>query len=282
MSSIRSRHAAAAVLVATAALPASPGALAQDAGARLNQSIWLQVAAFRPDLRSTVRIDDAAADLNGTALSLERDLGLADSKSVGALLVGVRLGERWRGEFETFRLSRSGQRRIDTSFTIGDTVYDATALLTSEFDTTVHRLSAGYSLLRTPTAEAGLTVGLHVTRFDFAVQGDGSVGGQPATLRRERADGTAPLPTIGLYGTWAFAPNWAANARLDYFAIHHDGYDGRLVNLQGTVFYRVSPNLALGLGWRQDDYRLGIARGELAGQIDYRFRGPQLLIDIGF
>lgn len=260
---------------------AASGMLAAQTLDTLDQSLWLRLGAFRPSIDTNIRVDSAGGNIVGSQFSLE-DLGLARHKTLPTFLVGARIGSAWRAEFEAFRLSRSGVDTLDAQLVVEDTTYSASARVDTRLVSDVFRLSAGYSFLKTPQAELGVVAGLHITRFDFELVGVGSVAGQPASRTSEVRQETVPLPTVGMYGAWAFAPNWQATGRADYFSLAHRGIDGRLINAQANVLYRFSRQLALGLGWRYDDYRVEASRSSFSGLVDYRFRGPQAILEAGF
>jgi hypothetical protein len=249
---------------------------------RLDQQGWVQLGAFRPSIDSTVQYNNPSSGLAGTELDLESDLGLAKRKTLPSLLIGARIADRWRVEFEHFALKRSGTETLDVAINVDDTTFSASAQVDTDFSSKVYRLSGGYSFYKSPEAEAGLSLGVHVTDFRLALEGIGSVNGGPASVRSERRDKTVPLPTLGLYGTWAFAPSWEAGGRLDVLSLKVRDYKGTLLNAQANVFYRVTPNVALGLGYRHDDYRLKAERSDWTGKVEYRFSGPQVVLDAGF
>jgi len=261
----------------------APGAHAADATDYLTQKLWVQIGAFRPSISSHIQVDRSNTGAAGTDLHLEDELGLPEHKTLGTLLVGARFGERWRAEFEYFSLKRSADKTLlETEIVVDDTTFPISAAVDSEFDSKVARASVGYSFYKTDEAEAGAVAGLHVTRFKFAIEGDGNAGSGPVTLRREEASHTVPLPTAGVYGTWAFAPSWLASARADVFDLKLKGRKGRLLNLQANVAYRFTANVALGLGYRYDDYKLTQTRDDPRGEVRYTFQGPQVFLDAGF
>lgn len=247
----------------------------------LDQKMWLRLGAFHPAIDTTARIDTASGSVIGTEFSFE-GLGLAKRKTLPTLLVGARLGSAWRAEFEYFRLSRSGSATLAGQLTVDDTVYPASARLDSRFSSDIYRLSGGYSFVKTAQAELGAVAGLHITRFDIALTGTGTVSGQVVSSATERRRQTVPLPTLGLYGALAFAPGWQTTARADYFSLRRGGYDGRLVNAQVNVLYRFNRQVAFGAGWRIDDYRVAADRSSFSGQLEYRFSGPQALLEASF
>lgn len=255
-------------------------ARADDAGS-LNQKLWLRVNAFRPGIDSKVRVDHPQTSAPGTEVEFE-DLGLARRKTLPTLLLGGRFGDGWRAEFEYLRLSRSGRVTLGQLLNFDDTTFPVQGVVSTDFKSDIYRASIGYSFLRTPQAELGAVVGLHVTRFDLSIEGNVSALGQPAAVRREEEHRTVPLPTVGLYGAWAFAPHWETTARLDVFSLRHSSYDGRLFNAQANLIYRFTSNVGVGLGYRYDDYRLESSKQDFRGFVDYKFNGPQAFVEAGF
>jgi outer membrane receptor protein involved in Fe transport len=242
---------------------------------------WIQAGAFRPSIDSSIRVDDSGSGLLGTNVGFEDGLGLSKRKTLGSILAGMRLGARWRIEAEYFELNRSVNRfALNQTIVVDDTTFPVTALVDTTFDSRVFRIGAGYSFVKNANAEFGLAFGVHLTNFEVGITGTLAGGG--ASLGRETRDATVPLPTAGLYGSVALAPNWWLSGRADVFSFRHDDFDGRLVNVQAAVTYRFNPNLGLGLGYRYDDYRVDASRDDFSGRFDYQFRGPQVFLEARF
>lgn len=270
-------HRLASMGLCAAALGASQAAMADPSA----QTAWLRVEAFRADLDTRIRIDDPTLNTVGSEFSLER-FGLTDTKTLPAVQLGWRFTERLRLELEYFTLTRSGRTELDRDIVFDGATFDVRSTLDTRFRSDVGRVSVGYSFHRTPELELGAVVGVHVMRFDIGLKSAVSTAGSAAVLQSADAGGTAPLPTVGLYGDWALGSGWTVGGRADYFSIKHRGYDGRLINGQAGVTYRFTPHVAVGGGWRFVDYRLEATRADLRGSIDYRFKGPQLFAEIGF
>jgi hypothetical protein len=260
------------------ALLALPAAAQQSP----EQRFWMELGVFAPNVDSSVRMDAKATARPGTTIDFEDDLDLADRKTLPTLLIGTRFGENWRMEFEYFELKRTGGRTITEDISFGDSIFVANASLNGEFSSKVYRLSGGYSFYKTPEAEIGGVLGLHITDFLVALSGQASVNGGAVALRSESENQLAPLPTLGVYGSYAFAPSWDIAGRADYFTVKIDEYRGRLLNLQANVRYRFNRNWAISLGYRSDDYRLDVDGTDWTGEINYRFSGPQLTLSAGF
>lgn len=264
-----------------AALAVAAGAARAADADSLNQSVWLRIGAFHPDIRSNVRVDHPTTGASGTEVQFE-DLGLAKKKTLPTLLLGARFGGAWRAEFEYFQLRRDGRTTLGSLLNFDDTTFPVQASLETSFHSDVYRASLGYSFVKTPQAEVGAVFGLHVTSFDISLLGTVSAQGQPITTQSEKQKHTVPLPTVGLYGAFALAPNWEATGRVDLFQLKHDRYDGRLINAQANVIYRFNGNVGIGLGYRYDDYRVNATKDDFRGHLEYKFRGPQAFVEVGF
>jgi len=249
---------------------AIPGlAAAQESSWKVHpalQDTWtFQLGAYIPSVDTTASLNNSAGTI-GTSVSFEDDLGFSDRKTLGSFLAGVRLGERWKVEFEYFALDRTNSRAINRTINWGDRTYPINTVVEGKFESTVYRLSGGYSFVKNDQAEVGAALGLFVTDFTSSLSASG-VGGQTG-------DTLAPLPTIGLYGAYAFSPRWLLSGRLDYFSLNYDDYDGSLKNFTAGIDYRFTRNFGIGAGYRYVDYDLTITKSSYNGAIRYKFNGP--------
>ncbi len=267
MASIRKGAVAALLLSLAAAMPGL--ASAQDASWSVNpglQDAWtFQLGAFIPSVDTTAHLNSASGAI-GTSVSLEDDLGFSDRKALGSFFAGARLGQRWKVEFEYFQLNRSNSRAISKTINWGDKTYPINTTVDGKFDSTVYRLSGGYSFVKTDQAELGASLGLFVTDFKASLSASG-IGGQSA-------DTLAPLPTIGLYGAYAFSPRWLLTGRVDYFSLNYNDYDGSLKSVSAGIDYRVTRNFGVGAGYRYVDYDLTVSKSNFNGGVRYKFSGP--------
>jgi hypothetical protein len=187
-------------------------AAAQQADLKVHPALqdrWsFQLGAFAPSMSTDASLNGSGGKV-GTSVSFEDDLNLADRKTLPTFLASARLGERWKIEFEYLTLHRSGTRNISKSINWGDISFPVNASVSSEFDSDIYRLSAGYSFVKNDKEEMGAALGLHVTDFTA------SLGA--AAFGTKSSETLAPLPTIGAYGAYAFTPQWLLSGRVDYF-----------------------------------------------------------------
>lgn len=226
-----------------------------------------QLGAFFPKVDTTASLNGTGG-LIGTSVSFEDDLGLSDSKTVPSILASVRLGERWRIEFEYFSLNRSAATPLSRTVNWGNNTYTVGTVVNSEFNSDIYRLAVGYSFVKDKQKEFGVALGLHATDFEAAI---GTAG-----IGTAKGDALAPLPTIGVYGAYAFTPRWLLSGRLDYFSLNYGDYDGSLLNFNAGVDYRVTRNFGVGLGFRRVDYDVTATKTNYNGNVNYKFTGPMI------
>ena len=243
---------------------------------------WAGLEYFYPTISSTARVDAKATARPGSSIRLEDELDLEDRKGTPYLNLGMRLGENWRIEFEYYALKREATKAIGRTIDFGDTTFPIGAQLTSRFDSTVYRLTGGWSFVRTQQAEAGVGFGFHVTDFETQLSGVGTgvLGG--TGFRREARDALAPLPTIGLFGSYALAPEFLVRGRVDFLSLKYNDYDGSLVNWMAAFDWRFSKNVGVGIGYRYVDYKLEADKADFRGEVQYTFKGPTLFVNVGF
>src|SRR5262245_54926115 len=244
---------------------------------------WAGLEYFYPTITSTAKIDATVTSRPGSEIRLEDDLDLDDRKGTPYLNLGARIGDSWRIEFEYYALNREATRNIGRQIDFGDVSFPIGAQITTEFNSTIYRLTGGWSCLRTQQAEAGVSAGLHVTDFEAQLSGVGTgvLGGAPA-FRREAHDALVPLPTFGLYGSYVVIPQVILRGRVDFLSLKYQDYDGRLINWMAAADWRFHRNMAVGLGYRYVDYKLDATKSNFTVESCYKLEGPTIYFTVGF
>ena len=248
----------------------------------LDDRFWAEASLFWSSVDSEIRLDNLTTANPGTDIDMESDLELDDSETLPAFTVGARLGSGFSLSAEYFAIDRSSTRTLERDITINDVVYPASAVVDSSFKSDVYRVWVGWAFARGDNYEFGASLGLHATDFAFAIEGEGSVNGAPFSTEIRRADVLAPLPTIGLFGSWEIVNDLTLNARIDFMSLGIGDYDGRLFNAQANLTYRIFDNIGVGVGYRYVDYRLDVEKDDWVGRAEYAFNGPQVFLQAGF
>lgn len=279
------------VVTATALIAAAFGACTASAQSidRESQMFWARGAVFQARIDSLLRIDYVGSpELGlpgaGTTVDFEGTLGLPVTQTRGDLLLGLRLFERGRLELQQYSLRRSGTRQLlDESIVVNGVTYSAQARLTTSFESQVTRLGLGYSLLKTPTAEAGVMLGVQYTRYRLRLVGEGSINNEPPASSGVEESDNGPLPTLGAYGSFALAAGWSLHLSADYLPVDSSRVRGGLGAAELNLYRQITPNLSAGLGVRHVQYKIERkSSGELRSRFEYQFTGPQLMLELGF
>ncbi|MCJ8157748.1 outer membrane beta-barrel protein [Sphingomonas sp. LaA6.9] len=257
------------------------GATSANAQA-LDDKFWIEGSAYFPKVDTDIRVSSLTDNTVGTEIDLESDLGLDNDSTLPAVFAGVRLGSNFSIGAEYYSLGRDGTVNLARDIVFDDVTYPATASITSKFNTDVYRLTLGYAFVREDNFEIGAALGLHATDFEIQIEGIGNVGGATGQFESRRRSALAPLPTVGLFGAYEIMPKLTLTGRIDYLSLSIDDYDGRLINTQAALTYRVFKNVGIGAMYRYVDYRLDVEKPEWEGRIAYEFKGPAIFLQVGF
>ena len=276
------------ILSAAALGLCSIGAGAQSMD-RASQTFWARGALFQAQVDSLLRIDYVGSPEfglpgAGTTVDFESTLGLPTSRTRAEGMLGVRLFKRGRIELQHYSLGRTGTRELlDESIVVDGVTYSAQAQLTTRFESEVTRLGLGYSLLKTPTAEAGLLLGVQFTRYKLRLVGQGSINNEPPQTSSLEESDNGPLPMFGGYGSFTLAPGWSVDLRAEYLPVDSSRLRGGIGMAEVNLYRQLTHNLSAGLGVRHVQYMLDRkGSGELTGRFEYQFTGPQVVLELGF
>lgn len=253
----------------------------QASGQSLDNDYWINVQAYYPKVDTDVRVTADIADTIGTDIDLERDLSLDDRDILPAVTVGSRFGKIVVG-FDFYKLNRDGVVELGRDINFDDVTFPLNARVESGFDSDVYRLTVGYSFIQRTDLEVGAALGLHATDFTVSISGEIAGNEFEAESEARRRSILAPLPTVGLYGTWRIGRNFEANGRVDYLSLNIDDYDGELINAQAGINYAITRNIAIGAAYRYVRYRIGVDKELWNGRMTYELNGPALIAQASF
>lgn len=261
--------------VAGIALSATPAA-----AQALNDKYWIEVSAYFPKANTTVNV--SRPGLPGTEIDMESDLDLDDSETLPAIYAGARLGKRWVVAGEYYGLDRTGSRTVDRDIDFDGATFPVGVEVSSKMQSDIYRLTVGYAVFRNDRAELGAAIGLHATNFEIALQGDADVG--VGVIRQQNSKRTflAPMPTVGVFGTFEVTPRVILTGRADYLSLDIGDYDGSILNAQAAISYKVTDMIEVGAAYRYVDYGLDVDKGRYTASVDYDFSGPAVFIRAGF
>ena len=265
-----------AALLATAAAGLATPTAAQS----LRDKAWIEVSAYFPSVNTDATV--GRPGFPGTDIDLESDLNLNKHETLPAVYAGWRFTDRFTLAGEYYALDRNGTRLLTRDLSFGDSTFPASFEVKSELHSDVYRLTLGYSFIKTDQAELGAALGLHATDFKIGLEGQARVGSATGLVnRRENTKFLAPMPTVGVFGTYEPMPKLILTGRADYMSLDIGDYDGSILNAQAAIGYRVWGNVDLGVSYRYVKYKLDVDK-RLQTHLDYRFSGPSVFVRVGF
>ena len=278
--------AAAAVLALTGPTGSAQAQAQAQAPNPLNESrTWLQLQATAATWRMQTRGAGSFGQQNTQPLQLESELGLPERGTISGIAFGRRIGQRWRIELEHTTSRRRGGTLLQRDVAAEFVTFKAGTPIQSDVKLSTLRINGGVSLLMSTEAEVGLSFGGEWVRLALLFEGSGVSNFSPPqtapSAQRSEARDIAPIPMLGLYGHYAFAPAWRVTGRAEF------GVDGpRYSKLNLGVQWRATPNLALGVGYRHASANLDEIFGFIACcsnlVLDYQSRGPTFSLDLSF
>jgi len=210
----------------------------------------------------------------GTSVDLEDTFSMDRSKTVPTFYARWRINQRWRIDAEYFQFNRSAERVIDREIVWGDRVFAANTSVSSKFDFSDLRVSAGYSFFRTPDKELGAGLGLHMAWYDVSLDGPATSG--------EGQDVLAPLPVLSIYGNFALTDRWAVGTRLDRFSLSYDKFTGGLTQLALDLHYQPFRHVGFALGYRGLFIKAEVEEERVTGKFRQTFSGPMLSMNVSW
>lgn len=254
------------------ALPAT--ASAQSARDRY----WIEASYYWPSNKTTVYVEDRDSQEVTSNISLEGDLGFERTDSLPEFRAGAKLGGGFRVIAEYLAINREAHAQISRELGFGKHTFEASAEVSSRFETKIYRIGLGWDAFRGRNYALGVVGGLHATNFAIRLEGEASVGDASVGTVAEKRDALAPLPTVGAYALYDITPHFTLQGRIDYIDLTLNNAGGRLVNGEVSALYNITDNIGVGVGYRYVDYKLEIVKRDWVGGIKYHINGPRVFL----
>lgn len=283
----RSILAATLVLVAGAAVAQGGGTYDQ-----FNDRFRVYLGGFWPSVESKISVNGEVLP-PGPPVSVEDVLGVEDSKGVAWGGASWRISRRNSLELEFFALNRDGgvSGTFSPPIQVEDFIIESGAIATS-YDTSIGRLTYGFSLVRDERMDVQLKAGLHLAKLETGIQLSGAIcegiptpppAGCPIdTTETVTEDVTAPLPHFGGSFAYAITPSVAFRFQVIGFAIELDDIDGSIVEVDADLAWQPWRNFGLGAGLRYFNTNVEARSSDLNGEFDYQYLGPVVYIQSTF
>ncbi len=281
--------------IVAAALMLSAGVAGAQGGTyeQFNDRFRIYLGGFWPEVSSTININGDFVD-PGPPVDIEDTLGVEDSKGVAWGGIHWRISRRNSLELEFFSLNRDGSRSDTYSppIQVGDTFIES-GLIETSYDTTIGRLTYGFSLVREDRMDIQLKAGLHLASLEAGIRLSGAVcdpttspptppGCPTDSTGAEEEDVTVPLPHFGGSFAYAITPSVAFRFQVIGFAIELDNIDGSIVEVDADFAWQPWRHFGLGAGIRYFRTEVEARTSELNGEFDFDYIGPVIYIQSTF
>ena len=227
-------------------------------------------------------------------INVEDVLRVPSSKGAAWGGINWKISKRSALEFEYFALNRSGglTDTFSPPLEVGDGFIESGEINTF-YDTSIMRLTYGYSLLSSERMDLQLKAGIHVAKLEAGLQIQGQIctpntvpavppGCPIAQTDTESEDVTAPLPHLGASFTYAFSETWGMRVTAIGFAIEIDSIEGSILELDADVVWKPWEQFGIGAGWRYFNTNVKASTSQLNGEFDFEYSGPSVFVNYWF
>jgi len=214
------------LLAAFAGLTMATPALAEGPDP-LENPFHVSLGTFLVNSDTEVQVD---GKLNtGTPVDWEKTFGDEGDQTRVRLDGSWRFAKRHKLRAMIFSTSRTDSREFEREIEWDDEVFPVGARIKGEIDFAVYQVAYEYLFLRRESWEIGASFGIHYTTFDAKLSATvDTPGGTGSDKRSADADLDAPLPVIGLHGTWGLGHDLWLDATAQFFSLSIDQYSGNL------------------------------------------------------
>lgn len=233
-------------------------------------------------LTTSVTFELADGILNAK-LGLERNLGMADRQFFFSGTVVHRFTPKSGLYVRYYGIKRSKTYSIQEDLIFLQDTIQVGALAESFFSTRVFSAGYLYTLASTPSAFFATYFNLYVLDVSAGLKADASVGLKANAIEYNQEIGiTAPLPEVGVIGSFELAPWMQLNGGLGFFVLNTGNFGGQLNNLYLQFELIPLKWLRPALGYEQFVVKVRFPEGGVNTVVDYNFKGPTLGINFVF
>ncbi len=234
----------------------------------------IRLGAFSDSIDSNI-VRDATEGFDGTDVDLEDLLGLSDQETLLQLDAVFRIGTFHRIEVGYLGIARNGTATLANDIMIGDELFPAGTTIKSHADTQIWRVGYAYSLINDEQKEVGVMGGLHFSRLETSILSE-------ETGQMVNSNAATPLPVIGLHGSISLGRKASLGARIQFFRMDFDRYEGSLNYATLDLQRRFGDIFKVGIGYNYYALNLDSRDNDVRGTLEIRHHGPVLFVSAGF
>lgn len=230
-----------------------------------------------------VRVDGETQGTTGSDVDFDDTFGIGDFDRFRAELLW-RIADRHALRLMYFENNRDATRSINRDVRFGDDIFPVGATVTAQSDLTVAQLAYEYAFLRRDTYELAAGVGVHYVEIGLGLDAAVAAQGTTASISlNEEAATKAPLPVVGLRGTWSLPHDFYISGQVQYFYLELDPYSGSLLDLKVSAVWQMTDHVGLGVAYNDFGFRFDIEdRGDFNGRLRWDYGGAIAFVTFMF
>jgi hypothetical protein len=238
---------------------------AQGSGSDIGSSRleWRVGAELFSSFGTRLRIDSETLGL-GTELELETDLALEESIRIGRIDGIFRLNPKHELAMSYYDINRTGVRPTGRDISVGDEFFPEGTPTTTRTEQQILKLAYRYRFINRERSSLSGSFGLHTVRFSTAMSAlDGSV------VSENSAD--APLPVLGMHGTYRFGERWRFVGDVEWFDISAGDLQGTFMDALLAVEHDTFEKIGIGFGMNRFRFNVEAGDENLRGELRLTF-----------
>lgn len=205
-------------------------------------------------------------------------VGLDDQSVSPFFAARWRFADRWRFDFTFDSVDVDGNRSVSREINFGFLTIPINDEAESSLQIRNYSASIGYSFHKDERSELGARFGL--TIMDAAFSLSWRLNGM--SLGTQNADVVGPIPTLGLYGTYALSNRWTIDGSVDGLAGSLGNYSGHYLVATANLTYWIDDAFAIGVGYRYVDGKLEHEGSSITKAVEIEYSGPVVKGSVGF
>jgi hypothetical protein len=205
-----------------------------------------------------VRVNGETTQEAGSDVNYDDTFGIGDFDRFRVDMMW-RIADRHSIQAMYFQNNRSSSRTIQEDVEFKGQLYPVGATVDASSEVTIVQLSYAYAFLRKDNYELAVSGGVHYIDMNLGLDATVNVNGQTSTRNLDASASTqAPLPIVGIRGTWKLPHNLYINAQAQYLYIDFDPYKGSLLDLKASFVWQCTDHFGVGVAYNDFRFRFDL------------------------
>ncbi len=184
---------------------------------------------------------------------------------------------KWILQVEYFNLKNENKGELEEDLTWRDKIFKEGTYAEAGVELQMYRMFLGRQILGGPKYEIGGGLGLHSLTVKSYIEGE-IIMDEDTEFGKETANFMAPLPDIGFWAIYTPHPKWSFEARVDWFDVALDEFEGGLWDISPSVTYQITKHIGTSLSHHYFNVDLEVKKEKVTGIFDLTFNGPSLSV----